>query len=168
MRPLAAIAATVAALLAVAVLVAGSSTPHPAVLPIDGDGYLSLPVNDTYVTSPYGMRMHPILHVWMLHDGTDLHAPCGTPVYAAAPGRVVSELDRAEYGNQLIIDHGRVHGVSLRTSYNHLESYVVDVGQHVKRRQLIAYSGSTGRVTACHLHFMVYVNDATVDPMTWL
>jgi murein DD-endopeptidase MepM/ murein hydrolase activator NlpD len=135
---------------------------------IDGDGYLSLPVNDTYVTSPYGMRMHPILHVWMLHDGTDLHAPCGTPVYAAAPGRVVSELDRAEYGNQLIVDHGRVHGVSLRTSYNHLASYVVDVGQRVKRRQLIAYSGSTGRVTACHLHFIAYVNDATVDPMTWL
>ncbi len=123
---------------------------------------------NTYITSPYGMRMHPILHVWKLHDGTDFHADCGTPVYAAAPGRVLSEYYNEGYGNRIILDHGFVRGVSLQTSYNHLTSFVARSGQHVKRGQLIAYSGTTGYSTACHLHFMVYVNGYTVNPVTWL
>jgi murein DD-endopeptidase MepM/ murein hydrolase activator NlpD len=136
--------------------------------PVGGGGYLSYPVNNTYVTSPYGMRLHPILHIWELHDGTDFHAPCGTPVYAAAPGRVTSEYYNTGYGNRLFIDHGYVHGVSLWTSYNHLTSFVAHVGEHVNRGELVAYSGTTGYSTACHLHFMVFVNGGTVDPMTWL
>jgi murein DD-endopeptidase MepM/ murein hydrolase activator NlpD len=136
--------------------------------PVGGGGFLSYPVNNTYITSPYGMRLHPILHIWELHDGTDFHAPCGTPVYAAAAGRVTSEYYNTGYGNRVIIDHGYVHGVSLWTSYNHLTSFVARVGEHVSRGQLVAYSGTTGYSTACHLHFMVYVNGSTVDPMTWL
>jgi murein DD-endopeptidase MepM/ murein hydrolase activator NlpD len=136
--------------------------------PVGGGGYLSYPVNNTYVTSPYGMRLHPILHIWELHDGSDFHAPCGTPVYAAAPGRVTSEYYNTGYGNRLFIDHGYVHGVSLWTSYNHLTSFVAHVGEHVNRGELVAYSGTTGYSTACHLHFMVFVNGGTVDPMTWL
>jgi murein DD-endopeptidase MepM/ murein hydrolase activator NlpD len=136
--------------------------------PVGGGGYLSYPVNNTYITSPYGMRLHPILHIWELHDGTDFHAPCGTPVYAAAPGKVTSEYYNTGYGNRLFIDHGYVHGVSLWTSYNHLTSYVASVGEHVSRGELIAYSGTTGYSTACHLHFMVFVNGSTVDPVTWL
>jgi murein DD-endopeptidase MepM/ murein hydrolase activator NlpD len=136
--------------------------------PVGGGGFLSYPVNNTYITSPYGMRLHPILHVWSLHDGTDFHAPCGTPVYAAAAGRVTSEYYNTGYGNRVIIDHGYVHGVSLWTSYNHLTTFVAHVGQQVSRGELIAYSGTTGYSTACHLHFMVYVNGGTVDPMTWL
>jgi murein DD-endopeptidase MepM/ murein hydrolase activator NlpD len=127
-----------------------------------------VPVEDTYLTSPYGMRLHPILDVWKLHDGVDLHAPCGTPIHAAAPGTVVSEGREGSYGNQLRLDHGRVHGVELATSYNHLSSYVAQVGQQVDRGQLIAYAGSTGLATACHLHFMVYVNGVAVDPTRWL
>jgi murein DD-endopeptidase MepM/ murein hydrolase activator NlpD len=106
--------------------------------------------------------------VYKLHDGTDFHADCGTPVYAAAAGRVTQEYYNAGYGNRVIIDHGYVKGVSLWTSYNHLTSFVAHVGQHVDRGQLIAYSGTTGYSTACHLHFMVYVNGSTVDPVTWL
>jgi murein DD-endopeptidase MepM/ murein hydrolase activator NlpD len=136
--------------------------------PTGGGGFLSYPVNNTYITSPYGMRMHPILHVYKLHDGTDFHADCGTPVYAAAAGRVTQEYYNAGYGNRVIIDHGYVNGVSLWTSYNHLTSFVAHVGQHVDRGQLVAYSGTTGYSTACHLHFMVYVNGSTVDPVTWL
>jgi murein DD-endopeptidase MepM/ murein hydrolase activator NlpD len=131
-------------------------------------GYLSYPVHNTYVTSPYGMRMHPILHILELHDGTDLHATCGTPVYAAASGKVLTEDYNVGYGNRLLLDNGFVRGVSLSTSYNHLSRYVATVGERVRRGQLIAYSGDTGWSTACHLHFMVYVNGATVDPMTWL
>jgi murein DD-endopeptidase MepM/ murein hydrolase activator NlpD len=136
--------------------------------PSGGGGYLSYPVNNTYITSPYGMRMHPILHVWKLHDGTDFHAECGTPVYAAAPGRIMSEYYNVGYGNRIIMDHGYVKGVSLWTSYNHLTSFVARVGERVQRGELIAYSGTTGYSTACHLHFMVYVNGSTVDPVTWL
>jgi murein DD-endopeptidase MepM/ murein hydrolase activator NlpD len=136
--------------------------------PVGGGGFLSYPVNNTYITSPYGMRLHPILHIWELHDGTDFHAPCGTPVYAAADGRVTSEYYNTGYGNRVIVDHGYVHGVSLWTSYNHLTSFVARVGEHVSRGELIAYSGTTGYSTACHLHFMVYVNGSTVNPMTWL
>lgn len=131
-------------------------------------GFLSWPVANTYVTSPYGMRMHPILHIWELHDGTDFHADCGTPVYAAADGRIVSTYYDPAYGNRVIMSNGTVNGIALATSYNHLTRDVVSVGQNVKRGQLIATSGTTGYSTGCHVHFMVYVNGATVDPMTWL
>jgi murein DD-endopeptidase MepM/ murein hydrolase activator NlpD len=131
-------------------------------------GYLSYPVSSTYVTSPYGMRMHPILHVWKLHDGTDFAAACGSPVHAAAAGTITSEYFNRGYGNRVIMSNGHVDGIDLGTSYNHLSRFVAHVGQHVARGQLIAYSGMTGYATGCHLHFMVYVGGATVDPMTWL
>jgi murein DD-endopeptidase MepM/ murein hydrolase activator NlpD len=144
------------------------TTSTPVAVTHNDGGYLSYPVKNTYITSPYGMRMHPILHIWKLHDGTDFHADCGTPVYAAADGTVTDEYFNAGYGNRVLMDNGYVHGVSLATSYNHLTSFVASVGAHVRRGQLIAYSGTTGYSTGCHLHFMVYVNGATVDPMTWL
>jgi murein DD-endopeptidase MepM/ murein hydrolase activator NlpD len=136
-------------------------------MPSDG-GYLSYPVRNSYITSPYGMRLNPVVHVYELHDGTDFHALCGTPVYAAASGRVSSEYWSDVYGHRLFIDHGMVRGVNLQTSYNHLTSYVAHVGEQVSRGQLVAYSGTTGWSTGCHLHFSVYVNGATVNPVTWL
>lgn len=120
------------------------------------------------ITSPYGMRYHPILHYRKLHDGTDFGVPCGTPVHAAASGTVLSAYYSTGYGNQLLIDHGIVNGTSLSTSYNHLTSFVASPGEHVDQGELIAYSGTTGYSTGCHLHFMVYENGATVDPMGWL
>ncbi len=131
-------------------------------------GFLNYPIPGGYITSPYGMRMHPILHYYKLHDGTDFSAGCGTPVRAAASGNVVSEYYNSGYGNRVIINHGMVNGVSLSTSYNHLTSFVASPGEHVARGELIAYSGTTGYSTGCHLHFMVYVNGGTVDPMNWL
>jgi murein DD-endopeptidase MepM/ murein hydrolase activator NlpD len=132
-----------------------------------GAGDLIYPVS-SYITSPYGMRFHPILHYVKLHDGTDFAAACGTPVHAAAAGRVLSEYYSTGYGNQLLIDHGIVDGVSLSTSYNHLTSFVASPGEHVEQGEVIAYSGTTGYSTGCHLHFMVYENGNTVDPMSWL
>lgn len=136
--------------------------------PSDGGGFLSYPVNNTYITSPYGMRLHPILNVWKLHDGTDFHAPCATPVYAAAAGRISEQYYNAGYGNRIILDHGYVNGASLATSYNHLTSFAQSVGSKVERGELIGYAGTTGYSTGCHLHLMVYVNGATVNPTTWL
>jgi murein DD-endopeptidase MepM/ murein hydrolase activator NlpD len=147
---------------------AKSHAPPTAPASLPDNGYLDYPVRDAYVTSPYGMRMHPILHIWELHDGTDFSADCGTPVYAAAAGKVMEEYFNVGFGNRLILDNGYVRGVSLSTSYNHLSSYAVGVGERVSRGQLIAHSGNTGWSTACHLHFSVYVNGSTVDPMTWL
>jgi murein DD-endopeptidase MepM/ murein hydrolase activator NlpD len=114
------------------------------------------------------MRFHPVLHVWKLHDGTDFGAACGTPIHAAASGTVVWAQYLTGYGNQLAIDHGIVNGVALTSSYSHQERFAVSVGQHVTRGQVIGYTGETGFATGCHVHFMVYVNGATVNPIGWL
>jgi murein DD-endopeptidase MepM/ murein hydrolase activator NlpD len=123
---------------------------------------------DSYVTSSYGMRFHPILHYYKLHDGTDYGAACGTPVRAADEGQVLSAYYSSGYGNQVLLDHGIERGVSLSTSYNHLTSFAVSSGEHVSQGEVIGYVGSTGYSTGCHLHFMVYENGGTVDPMSWL
>ncbi len=135
----------------------------------DGGSVLSMPVGgNPPITSPYGMRMHPVTHVYKLHDGTDFGVPCGTRVYAAASGTVLQEYFNYGYGNRLILNNGIMRGKSIVTTYNHLTSYVARPGQRVSRGDLIAYSGTTGYSTGCHLHFMVLVNGATVNPMGWL
>ncbi len=130
-------------------------------------GFLSHPV-DGYITSPYGMRMHPVYHRWTLHDGTDFGAACGTPIHAAADGRVIAVYFNAGYGNRVIMDNGYQHGVGLGTAYNHLSKFSTYVGQDVERGDVIGYVGSTGYSTGCHLHFMVFENGATVNPIGWL
>jgi murein DD-endopeptidase MepM/ murein hydrolase activator NlpD len=131
-----------------------------------GSGFLSHPANGP-ITSPFGLRFHPILHVWKLHTGTDFGVPCGTPVFAAADGTVLSAGWGGGDGNRLVIDHGIVSGVDLASTYNHLTSFVVKGGK-VKRGQLVAYSGTTGYSTGCHLHFETLENGQFVNPMKWL
>ena len=133
----------------------------------DGGGLLSYPV-DSYITSPYGMRLHPVYKRWNLHDGTDFGAGCGTPIRAAADGRVVANYYNSAYGNRVIIDHGYQRGAGLGTAYNHMTSYTTSVGQQVRRGDVIGYAGTTGYSTGCHLHLMVFRDGATVDPMRWL
>jgi murein DD-endopeptidase MepM/ murein hydrolase activator NlpD len=132
----------------------------------DGGSALSRPVG-AGVTSNYGRRWHPVLHYWRLHAGTDFGASCGTPVRASASGSVVRAGWAGGYGNQLVIDHGRMRGRHVATSYNHLSRFVVRSGS-VRRGQVVAYSGTTGLSTGCHLHFEVYVGGRTVNPMSWL
>ncbi|WP_375426550.1 peptidoglycan DD-metalloendopeptidase family protein [uncultured Friedmanniella sp.] len=119
------------------------------------------------ITSPYGMRFHPVLHYWKLHDGTDFGASCGTAIHAAYAGRVAERYYNAGYGNRLMIDHGKVDGQYVTTGYNHAIRYVVSVGQHVRQGQVIGYVGTTGFSTGCHLHLMVWLNGSVVNPMTW-
>ena len=129
--------------------------------------YLSYPANGP-TTSGFGMRWHPVLQKWMLHDGLDWGIACGTPVYAAAPGEVIRAGWRASgWGNQVLIDHGIHRGVDLVTSYNHLSS-IVKFGGSVQRGQLIGYSGTTGYSTGCHLHFGTYEDGTPVNPRRWL
>src|SRR6478752_1112157 len=142
-------------------------TPPPVQSDPTPSNYLSYPaVGPT--TSGFGMRWHPVLQKWMLHDGLDWGIPCGTPVYAAAPGDIIRAGWRASgWGNQVVIDHGIHRGVDLVTTYNHLTS-IVDFGGSVNRGQLIGYSGTTGYSTGCHLHFGVYEDGTPVDPRGWL
>ena len=138
-----------------------------------GGGTLSYPVSAP-VTSPYGMRVHPVTGIYKLHDGTDFGVGCGTPVHAAASGTVIQTANVPGYGNQLVVDNGIIRGAGVATSYNHLSSFAVGYGTRVSRGQVIAYSGGgegmagAGYSTGCHLHFMVYVNGGTTDPMGWL
>lgn len=132
-----------------------------------GGGSLSYPVRGP-ITSPYGMRVHPITGVYKLHDGVDFGVGCGTPIHAAASGTVYQRYYNGGYGNRLIINHGIMRGVNVVTTYNHAIRYVVGVGQRVSRGQVVGYVGSTGYSTGCHLHFMVLVNGSTTQPMNWL
>jgi murein DD-endopeptidase MepM/ murein hydrolase activator NlpD len=131
-------------------------------------GFLSLPV-DAPVSSEFGMRFDPVMQRWQLHAGIDFAANCGTPVYAAAGGDVIMatpEYASGGYGNRLVIDNGFQRGVYLSTTYNHLTSFVVTSG-HVDRGQLVAYSGTTGFSTGCHLHFETRQDGVPVNPRLW-
>jgi murein DD-endopeptidase MepM/ murein hydrolase activator NlpD len=134
------------------------------------NGFLSYPVNAP-VSSEFGMRFHPIWQRWILHAGIDFAVDCGTPVYAAAAGDVVMatpEWASGGYGNRLVVDHGlQGGGVDLTTTYNHLTSFVVTSGA-VARGQLVAYSGTTGTSTGCHLHFETRQDGTPVNPRLWL
>ncbi|WP_185995110.1 M23 family metallopeptidase [Nocardioides campestrisoli] len=131
-------------------------------------GFLTSPVSNARLSSPYGWRTHPIYGYWGLHDGQDWAADCGQPLVAGADGRVVSSYYSSVYGNRLVIDHGAVAGRGLATVYNHASSYRVGVGATVSRGQVIGYVGNTGWSTGCHLHFSVMANGQTVDPRGWL
>ncbi len=126
------------------------------------------------ITSPYGMRVHPVTGVYKLHDGTDFGTGCGAAVRAAASGRVIQATLVGGYGNQLVIDHGVMRGAGVATSYSHLMRFTAHSGEHVSRGELIGYSGGgagmygAGYSTGCHLHFMVYVNGGVTNPMGWL
>ena len=129
-------------------------------------GFLSPPTAVPYITSSYGWRLHPIFNVWKLHAGTDFRAYCGTAILAAADGKVEWARYVAGLGNQVMLYNGVVSGKVLYTSYNHLARFNVSAGQTVKRGDVVGFEGTTGTSTACHLHFEVYVNGQTVDPMT--
>ncbi len=131
-------------------------------------GLFHSPIPGAPITSPYGMRFHPILHYWKLHDGTDFGAGCGTPIHAAASGVVTDKYYNGGYGNRLFISHG-IHGGHILVSvYNHMSRYSAYVGEHVRRGEIIGYVGTTGYSTGCHLHFMIYRDGQTVNPMSYL
>lgn len=134
--------------------------PRP---PSAGDGTFQRPVGGP-VTSPFGMRVHPVTGVRKLHDGVDFGAPCGTPVHAAATGTVVLRERHPAYGWRVVLDHGD----GWRTGYTHLQAFAVVVGQQVATGTPIGSVGTTGLSTGCHLHFMLERDGVPVDPMPTL
>ncbi|WP_148232337.1 M23 family metallopeptidase [Janibacter sp. HTCC2649] len=130
-------------------------------------GPLSPPTTLGWISSEYGMRFHPIQHIWKLHSGRDYAAPCGTPVHAAADGVIIESGYNPGYGNRVIVDHGVLNGVALTTTYNHMERIKVRSGR-VKRGTVVGYEGSTGNSNGCHIHFEVYEDGNFVDPRNYL
>jgi len=120
------------------------------------------------VTSAFGRRLHPILKIWKLHDGTDFGASCGTHIRAPYAGVVTRTYYNGAYGNRLFLDHGSVDGLQVKTAFNHATRYVVRPGQRVSRGQVIGEVGSTGFSTGCHLHLMLWLNGRLSNPMSWL
>lgn len=130
-------------------------------------GTLAWPVQGR-LSSPFGMRVHPITGVYKLHTGTDISVGCGTPIRAARDGVVIDAGWNSAYGWRTVVSHGAVGGVLLTTTYNHQERLGTTVGARVGTGEVIGYVGSTGYSTGCHLHLELFVNSSVVDPVPWL
>jgi murein DD-endopeptidase MepM/ murein hydrolase activator NlpD len=140
-------------------LQAAQSTGAVPAGPVQGESSSGLiwPVNGP-VVSPFGMR-------WgRMHEGIDIAVPSGTPIRAAASGRVALAAYTGGYGNYTCVDHGG----GLATCYAHQSSYAVGSGQSVRQGQVIGSVGCTGSCFGDHLHFEVRVNGAATDPMGYL
>jgi murein DD-endopeptidase MepM/ murein hydrolase activator NlpD len=135
--------------------------------PGSGGSLLSYPVNGP-ITSPFGMRYHPILQYTKLHTGTDFGAPYGAAVRAARAGTVIQSYYHGAYGNRVVVNHGYVNGVNLVTTYNHLSRRSAFVGERLSRGEVLGAVGSTGYSTGPHLHFETLENGSFVNPMKWL
>ncbi len=116
------------------------------------------------ITSPFGWRLDPVMHQWWIHTGIDIGVPYGTPIHAAASGRVIVAQWLNGYGYTIIIDDG--NGIS--NLYAHQERFAVAVGDQVQQGQVIGYVGATGWATGPHLHFEVRVDGKPVNPMPYM
>lgn len=126
-------------------------------------GRLAWPVSGV-LTSPFGMRIHPVLGGRRMHNGIDIGLPTGSPIYASANGRVILAERRGGYGRMVVLDHGG----GLSTLYAHQSSMAVSVGDQVLAGDVIGYIGCSGYCTGPHLHFEVREVGAPVDPMKYL
>lgn len=117
-----------------------------------------------WVTSDFGGRINPITGMPKFHEGIDIAAPYGSPIYAPSDGMISFSGYKGGYGNALVLDHG--YGVS--TLYGHTSTILVKEGEKVRRGQLIALVGSTGAATGPHLHYEVHVDGVPTDPMKFI
>ncbi|WP_342237535.1 M23 family metallopeptidase [Inquilinus sp. OTU3971] len=116
------------------------------------------------LSSPFGLRVHPVTGVPTLHAGLDLVAPAGTPIYATGDGRVLRAGPAGGYGNMVEIQHAD----GLVTRYGHMQSIAVEAGQPVTAATVIGQLGSTGVSTGPHLHYEIRRAEDEVDPMPFL
>ncbi len=129
----------------------------------EAPGILVRPVPGA-ITSPFGMRLHPILGYYRMHAGVDFRAGYGQEIKAGGSGRVILAGVRGGYGNTIIIDHGG----GMTTLYAHQSSLNVSYNDQVSAGEIIGYVGSTGLSTGPHLHFEVRINGTPVDPQDYL
>lgn len=117
-----------------------------------------------YITSDFGMRIHPLTGVEALHKGVDIGMPYGTDIHAVWSGRVEAAGYSGSYGNYILLDHGQ----GLKTLYAHCSVLLAESGQEVAAGAVIAQVGTSGNVTGAHCHLEVQLNGAPVDPKTYL
>jgi murein DD-endopeptidase MepM/ murein hydrolase activator NlpD len=127
----------------------------------DGSQSMEMPVNGR-LTSGFGSRFHPILGYRRFHAGLDLAAAAGTPIVAAADGKVVSAGWAGGYGRAVAI----VHASGIETKYGHMSRIAAYAGEVVRRGDVIGYVGSSGLSTGPHLHFEVLKNGRPVNPQS--
>lgn len=140
---------------------AGSTTP--SVQAPSSGGWVS-PTTNYHITSTFGMRVHPILGYARMHNGVDMAAPKGTPVYAAKSGKVTAAGWEGQMGNYVSINHGD----GFASIYMHMTHFIVSAGSYVNAGQVIGYVGSTGLSTGPHLHFGISYNGTYVNPMAYV
>lgn len=128
---------------------------------VSGTGSFVFPVASyAYISSRFGMRVHPITGQYKSHTGMDIASNQGTAVYACDSGTVVLASWNGGYGNCIMIDHGN----GYKTLYGHLSVISVSNGQTVSQGETIGQVGSTGNSTGPHLHLEVYKNGSRIDP----
>lgn len=129
--------------------------------------YLTTPVGwpvNGHITSGFGLRQHPVLGKLMFHSGLDISTPSGTPVHATADGVVSFSGWEGRGGNTVVIEDGN----GFRTAFAHNSGNNVKVGQRVRRGDIVAYSGATGAATGPHVHYEVWKNGKSVNPVEYL
>ena len=117
-----------------------------------------------WISSDFGYRISPFTGRREFHNGLDIAAKEGTPIIAPADGVITFSAHKWLIGNMLTIDHG--YGVI--TQYGHIKEFVVKKGDHVKRGQVIAMMGNTGRSTGPHVHYIVRLNGVPVNPEKYI
>jgi len=122
------------------------------------------PVNAPFNSSSYGWRVDPFLGVRAFHEGLDFSADAGQPIKATAAGIVISAEVTPEYGNMVRISHGS----GLETRYAHAAKLLVKEGDRIKKNQVVALVGNTGRSTGPHLHYEIRMNGESLDPRKYL
>ncbi len=121
------------------------------------------PVNGV-VKSSFGRRSDPFSGESAVHAGVDLSAAIGTPVKVTADGVIELVTTSGRYGRLVVVDHGG----GLKTYYGHLSQFLVVPGQEVRRGEVVALSGATGRVTGPHLHYEIRIHGTPVNPYAYL
>lgn len=121
------------------------------------------PVVEKRISDRFGPRKHPTLGTIRMHNGVDLAAPAGTPIYAGGDGRIINIGRKGAYGKYIKIRHN----AKLHTAYAHMKGFAKGLKKNsrVKQGQVIGYVGTTGRSTGPHLHYEVIVNGKFVDPL---
>lgn len=119
---------------------------------------------DIDISSPFGVRVDPFLHIPAMHTGIDFRGDVGDPVRATAAGTVTNAGLSGGYGKMVEIDHGN----GLATRYGHLSEIDVSVGDKVRIGQIVGHMGSTGRSTGPHLHYETRIDGEAVDPQKFL
>ena len=115
------------------------------------------------MASGYGWRVDPVYHIRRFHEGMDFSAPVGTDIFATGNGLVTYSGWRQGYGETVEIDHG----FGYATRYAHCSKRIARVGQKVKRGDVIALVGNTGKSTGPHLHYEVHHNGRPIDPRNY-